>query len=554
MQTQIKAQALQNAIQGTTGDDPASAAKRTALQTQLDSLYAQPMQGPSLVQRLHKIVHPKGTVAAGPQAPPTDKIAQMTGVVPPIPKGGIKSGTFDIPGDQVEGLHDVFGNPTDPKKVYRAETDATGRVIGLVPSQPRTSGVPRVLPPISMSSAKRMATQGISFVDEKGEPIDVTQMDDTMQLVPVKMGNTTSYTVTSQGQTHLTVGNLVYAVPKLEQTNLATEGQELGPARVGTTTTRQAIGVDPATGQAVKQQLIGTTAPVTTGIQGRAPAPQGAPQAPRSVLPRVTQPSQPGAQPSPAAAPAQAKPAGGQPAFMTPAMYNQQLQVARPVRVAANQIFGDPTQPEFKPLLAYGDVMNNPASVQRIGAAARLMIQDMADVEATHSGGLWTLITTSGGLPQALASAQSAATRDALSKLQSREQELLNAEMDAYGSIIGFRAITKGSAARFSAQSLEREVPIPGISAFNAFTFYDKLSRLGEEVWSGAKGNAVLSPQEKQYYHEQYSKLLQLKQQSVGGAGGSGKAVITQHSPSTGKYRYSTDGGQTWQTGQPPQQ
>jgi hypothetical protein len=33
--------------------------------------------------------------------------------------------------------------------------------------------------------------------------------------------------------------------------------------------------------------------------------------------------------------------------------------------------------------------------------------------------------------------------------------------------------------------------------------------------------------------------------------GNPGKAIV-QHSPSTGKYRYSTDGGKTWQAGQPP--
>jgi hypothetical protein len=41
-----------------------------------------------------------------------------------------------------------------------------------------------------------------------------------------------------------------------------------------------------------------------------------------------------------------------------------------------------------------------------------------------------------------------------------------------------------------------------------------------------------------------------------GGANGDGgdNKPIVQHSPSTGKYRYSTDGGKTWQAGQPPQQ
>ena len=31
-------------------------------------------------------------------------------------------------------------------------------------------------------------------------------------------------------------------------------------------------------------------------------------------------------------------------------------------------------------------------------------------------------------------------------------------------------------------------------------------------------------------------------------------SAIVQHSASTGQYRYSLDGGKTWQPGQPPQQ
>src|SRR5580658_10250256 len=36
------------------------------------------------------------------------------------------------------------------------------------------------------------------------------------------------------------------------------------------------------------------------------------------------------------------------------------------------------------------------------------------------------------------------------------------------------------------------------------------------------------------------------------GARGAATAPVIQHSPSTGQYRYSTDGGKTWQPGQPP--
>ena len=38
----------------------------------------------------------------------------------------------------------------------------------------------------------------------------------------------------------------------------------------------------------------------------------------------------------------------------------------------------------------------------------------------------------------------------------------------------------------------------------------------------------------------------------LGGPGGPGGPPIVQHSPSTGAYRYSLDGGKSWQPGQPP--
>src|SRR5208337_3870180 len=102
----------------------------------------------------------------------------------------------------------------------------------------------------------------------------------------------------------------------------------------------------------------------------------------------------------------------------------------------------------------------------------------------------------------------------------------------------------KGSASKFSAQSLEREVPLPGFSASNAFQFYDKLSRLAEEVWSGGKGISEQVLPEKSYYQKQYQSLLGLKDKY--GPKGEAKSLapksakpIVQHSPTTGKYRYS---------------
>jgi hypothetical protein len=66
---QIKATALQEQLDAGRKYGTLTPLQQQQLQQQIEGLYAQPMQGPSLVQRLHKIVHPNATVAAGPQAP-----------------------------------------------------------------------------------------------------------------------------------------------------------------------------------------------------------------------------------------------------------------------------------------------------------------------------------------------------------------------------------------------------------------------------------------------------------------------------------------------------
>lgn len=87
MQTQIKAQALEQAL----SNPSLTQEQRTAIYGQLDSL-VQPMaaQGPSMIQRVHKALHPNATVAQGPQAPtrnaPTAQggsLAQLLGPIKP---------------------------------------------------------------------------------------------------------------------------------------------------------------------------------------------------------------------------------------------------------------------------------------------------------------------------------------------------------------------------------------------------------------------------------------------------------------------------------------
>ena len=70
---------------------------------------------------------------------------------------------------------------------------------------------------------------------------------------------------------------------------------------------------------------------------------------------------------------------------------------------------------------------------------------------------------------------------------------------------------------------------------------FGDLEALAEKVQNGQK----LTPQQ---------RTDMLSTMKVIAGGDEGSKVMVQHSPSTGQYRYSNDGGQTWQAGQPPSQ
>lgn len=432
---------------------------------------------------------------------------------------GVVTDTFDTPGEALEGQVDVMGNPTEKGKTYRGMHDAMGNFTGWIPSAPKSSGYMRILGPMSMSEAKKFAGMGTQFKDADGNTIDVSKYDDSMQLVAVRQGDKTFYQPTSQGIAHITVGNEVYTVPKLDEMNLAGAGQAQGIARVPSTGYQWGMGPDNQPALMAVPRVPSTPGlqpgPAPAGMTPQAPvaAPQsGAPSAPPQAPQQKRNLTHPSAHPSGNASIPPA-PAGASHTAVRPiplSVYNRQQPNVTAIKNAAAQLFGDPSQPDFKSLADYGYLMNDPAAVARIGTAARLLIGDLAIQEKGHAGGLMTLIETAGGLPQAIGAAQTQATTDAIGRLKPDEKYLLDALIDAYGDVIGLRAITKASSSQFSAKALEREVPFPGYSATDSRQFYDKLSRLAEKVWTAAQlqTDVVLGPEYKKFYKQKYDELL----------------------------------------------
>jgi len=187
-------------------------------------------------------------------------------------------------------------------------------------------------------------------------------------------------------------------------------------------------------------------------------------------------------------------------------MYNQQLQVARPVRAAAIQLFGDPENPDFKSLVDYAPMADDQHAQQAVGTATRAMLEDLTKVESQH-GGLGGLLLNYGGLPELVANIESENTRSILAKLTPEERNLLDQEIAAYGSIIGLRSLTKASAAQFSSKSIERELPLLGYNVNDSKEFLNKISKLAEEVATGTRGLSRLALPERDFYLDKAKQL-----------------------------------------------
>jgi hypothetical protein len=203
---------------------------------------------------------------------------------------------------------------------------------------------------------------------------------------------------------------------------------------------------------------------------------------------------------------------GARPAYMTPGMYSSQSQRAVPVRNAANQIFGDPSQPDLPSMTSYAPLVDDAASRDRVGQAMRIVLHEMEGEENKSGRGYLTgLLANYGGLPQALASSQNEVIEDALNQLSPQEKDMVDTMLAAYGSIVGLRSLTKASAAQASVKKLENELPIPGVNVQDSRQYLNKLSRLAEEVWTGASALSDQVVPEKQFYKEQVGRLVRAR-------------------------------------------
>lgn len=446
-------------------------------------------------------------------------------------------------------LHLIFQAPDGTKY----ESDSEGSV------RPYVS---RLSPgsKLSVFDAKSLSSNlGQQFLDESGKPLDVTKLDDADQLVPLTGGMPNRYKISTQNQTTKTFDNTVSAVPTLNQSRPESY-TPLGQAQVAREGTSEQIAID-GEGNAVAVPLRQSSSPITPTTQAKpptaTPTTTGAPTGPARTTPAATGGGN--------------RPISG---ALPPTERNNQLIIARPVRAAAVQLFGDPNTPGVESLESFAKLADDPAARMRIGTAARLIIGDLSAADngggvganvfgnavSVGGGDLWQSLKNTTGLTKWVASSRVQATQQAVDALKPEEARALNQMIAAYGTVVGLRSLTKGGAYKFSVDSMERELPIPGVSDVNSsVTYYNKLAKIANEVVEGTKGISDMVLPEKESYKVAADRLNALGQGRLpappqrGGAprgnAPSSVPVRVQQNPTTGEYRHSLDGGKTWLPG-----
>lgn len=422
-------------------------------------------------------------------------------------------------------------------------------------TQEKTFAV-RIGRPVSITQARDIKDKiGTDFKDENGTSIDLDKLTPEMAIYPIFRGSKTHYVIQSQRQPSVTVGNIVYAVPEFEKMNMPSgSGVALGMAQVGRATTREQMAITPE-GQPIVQTMRGGSVPATTGITGRPTAgatsgvTPGAPMATRATSPVAvpvgtqdatatpaasgqpapTSPVKPSTpaerskaanEPLPSTLPAGARPSPGMPT----AIYNTQQKRIVAVREASNQVFGDPSQPEFVALKAYADLASNKEASARVATAVNATFDSIDQEEKTH-GSIVNLLKRYAGIPQALVQAKVGQMQSIIPK-DPHEHAAYTATINAYSNLVALRILTGASAHEFSVKAIQQELPILGYNVHTPQQFYGMLAKIAEDIWGGARTTVkgMFPEDEIQYYKAQVGEMTRLARSGINPPPGAGSA------------------------------
>jgi hypothetical protein len=206
-------------------------------------------------------------------------------------------------------------------------------------------------------------------------------------------------------------------------------------------------------------------------------------------------------------------------------VFNREQNKMQALRPAISMLIGSPENPSWKPLSSFASLYDDPKTRQVVGDAFRVIVQQLGNIESREGpkaalgflgtsispGSIPDIVSTYLGLPQLHAAAETTAIEQAMAPLSEPQKQLLTRLIGAYGTVVGFRAVTSGSSLQFSTSLMEKELPVPGVGGVNdSKGFYDKIATLINEPMVTVSHYFSVPQGEKDFY-QKAAQLLTIK-------------------------------------------
>ena len=410
-------------------------------------------------------------------------------------------------------------------------------------------------------------------------------------LQGVLRGNQVFYIPFTPQQSVIRFGNEVVAVTKFT-TMGANDPLDTGHVVLGQNRTGQTVTSTPTTVQVDKDgvpHILGSTSQTTPNTPGanRTPLTQRPSANDSQPLAVPLSPNRPPAPQLPVVTPQRVSgPQSRMAQGVTLGMHRDLRAAAGPVRAVAAQMFGDPANPTALPSMRkFAYLADDNGARQRIGDALRillanddhLVIGSGSQTQGWSSGGnvgsgvmVPVSVGITGGMNRSGTQATPTLNADQVAKINREiaavvgrlkpgdEREAVIALMKAYEEIGGLRKVFSGSNALAAIAQMQKTLPMIGFNdTLSAAQFHSKLTRTAEDAHNGKFGIPV------NYLGDDVVNAIDRERRYVpnspaGGGRGDGRGgrstidPIEQQSPSTGEYRHSFDGGDTWRPGRKP--
>lgn len=429
----------------------------------ITGLYSKPEDQGSLIQRLHKAIHPQGT---------TRQTAAQ-----PLPNATPPGGTAAIDEQRAIELAQARQKPnlknfknikTGEQMTWDTNEGTPGP--GWILTGTGTGYIRQGSHVLNPKDAMSLLNSGMgTFKKQGGENWTAKELENFppgIVLAQFIEGNDTFYAPVDQRTKTATWGNMVHQINEAGQIN-PDEATPLGLARVPTVQTQTA----PGGGQVVTQTTTPQTTPTAGAVLRGAPATGARPVAPPTPGGVIR-----GA--------AQSQPQSILPDIQRMTPRNAEMaRKSQPAVTALLGMYGDPQNPSVPSMMDFSKLADDPHAQKVLGEAFKMLDQSMGEIS---DPGVIQTLATAGGWANFRARVEAQAQQNPGTRMTDAEKQYFDTAIASMADVIGSRSATGQSPARFSVKSIQNELPLIGLPGTPDSTSYNtKMKTLARQIEVG---------------------------------------------------------------------